>query len=49
MSNVALATTTHRKEGGMSDGTDTQVKVQMINNCRALMASGGLYKGRKSP
>ena len=49
VNSVALTTTTHRKMGGMSDGTDTQVKVQMINNCRALMASGGLYKGRKSP
>ena len=44
MSSVALATTTHRKEGGMSDGTDTQVKVQMINKCKVLMTSKRLYK-----
>ena len=37
VNSVALATTTHRKMGGMSDGTDTQVKVQMINKCKALI------------
>ena len=46
---VALATTTHTKIGEMSDGTGTQVKVQMINKCKALMTSRGLYKRRESP
>ena len=47
--NVILATTTHRKIGEMSDETNTQVKVQMINKCKVLMTSKGLYKRRESP
>ena len=31
LNSVVLATTTHRKLKRMSDGTDTQVKAQMIN------------------
>ena len=46
---VILATATHRKMGEMSDGTDTQVKVQIINKCKILMTSKGLYKGGESP
>ena len=46
---VTLAITTHRKIGEMSDGTGTQVKVQMINKCKVLMTSRGLYKRRESP
>ena len=49
MNSVVLATTTHRKMGGMSDGTGTQVKVQMINKCKALMTSRRLYKKGESP
>ena len=49
VNNVALATSTHRKMGGMSDGTDTQVKVQIINKCKALMTSRRLYKKGESP
>ena len=49
VNNVALATTTHRKMGGMSDRKDTQVEVQMINKCKALMNSRGLYKRGESP
>ena len=33
-----------QKDGGMFDGTGTQVKVQMINKCKVLMISNGLYK-----
>ena len=44
-----MATTTHRKMGKMSDGTGTQVKVQMINKCKALITSRGQYKRRESP
>ena len=47
--NVILATTTHRKMGEMSDGTGTKVKVQMINKCKVLMTSKGLYKRGESP
>ena len=39
-----MATTTHKKMVEMSNGTDTQVKVQMINKCKVLMISKGLYK-----
>ena len=46
---VTLATTTHRKMGEISDGMDTQVKVQMINKCKVLMTSRGLYKRGESP
>ena len=49
VNSVTLATTTHRKMGEMSDGTGTQVKVQMINRCKDLMISRGLYKRRESP
>ena len=47
--NVTLATTTHRKMGEMSDGTGTQVKVQMINKCKVLMTSRWIYKRGESP
>ena len=46
---VTLATTTHRKMGEMSDGMGTQVKIQMINKCKVLMTSRGLYKRKESP
>ena len=41
---VILATTTHRKMGEISDGTGTQVKVQMINKCKVLMTSKGYIR-----
>ena len=44
MNSTALATTTHRKMEGVSDGTSTQVRVQIINTCKAMMASRRLYK-----
>ena len=49
MNSVTLATTTHRKMREMSDGTGTQVKVQMINKCKVLMTSKELYKRGESP
>ena len=49
VNSVALATTTHKKMGEISDGMGTQVKVQMINQCKALMTSRGLYKRGESP
>ena len=48
MNSVTLATTTNRKMGEMSDGTGTQVKVQLINKCKVLMTSRELYKRRES-
>ena len=47
--NATLASTTHRKMGEVSDGTGTQVKVQMINKCKVLITSNGLYKRLESP
>ena len=44
MNNAALATTTHRKMEGVSDGISTQVGVQIINKCKATMVSRRLYK-----
>ena len=38
-----------QKDGEMSDGTSTQVKVQMIDKCRVQMTSKGLYKRGESP
>ena len=49
VNSVTLTTTTHRKMGEISDGTGTQVKVQMINKCKVLMTSRGLYKKGESP
>ena len=49
VNSVTLATATHRKMGEMSDGTDTQVKVQIINKCKVLMTSRRLYKRGESP
>ena len=45
---VTLATATHRKVGWMSNGTGTQVKVQMINKCKTLITLRRLYKRRAS-
>ena len=49
VNSVTLVTTTYRKMGEMSDGTGTQVKVQMINKCKVLMTSSVLYKRGGSP
>ena len=44
MNSAALATTTHTKIEGVSDGTSTQVRVQIINKCKVMMALRRLYK-----
>ena len=46
---VTLTTTTHRNMEEMSNRTGTQVKVQMINKCKVLITSRGLYKRVESP
>ena len=46
---VSLASATHRKIRKMSDGIDTQVKVQMVNKCKVLINLRRLYKRRRSP
>ena len=45
---VTLAIITHRKMGEVSNGTVTQVKVQMFNKCKALMTFMRIYKGGES-
>ena len=49
VNSVTLANATHRKIRWMSDGTDTQVKVQMVNKCKTIINLRRLYKRRKSP
>ena len=44
MNNAASTTTTHKRMEGVSDGTSTQVRVQIINKCKVMMASRRLYK-----
>ena len=46
---VTLASATHKRIREMSDGTGTQVKVQMANKCKVLINSRRLYKKRRSP
>ena len=46
MNSAALATITHKRLKGVSDGTGTQVGIQMINKCRIKMAQIGLYNVR---
>ena len=49
LNNAVLATTTHRRSEGMSDGTITQVATQMINKCRVKRVQEGLYNGKDPP
>ena len=43
LNSEVLATTTHRKPGGVSDGTSTQVISQTIDKCRVKMIQRKLY------
>ena len=49
LNNVALAITTHKKPKRVSDGTDTQVRAQMINKCRIKIIPKELYNVRDPP
>ena len=49
LNSAVLATTTHRRMKGVSDGMDTQVGTQMINKCRIKMAQKGLYNVKDPP
>ena len=49
LNSIVLATTTHRKPNRVSNGTDTQVRVQMINKCRIKMVQKELYNVRDPP
>ena len=49
LNSVSLATTTHKKPEKVSNGTDTQVRAQMINKYRIKMVQRELYNVRDSP
>ena len=49
LNSTSLATTTHKKPKNVSDGTNTQVRAQMINKYRIKMAKRELYNVRDSP
>ena len=49
LNNVALAIATHRRPKRVSDGTDTQVRAQMVNKCRIRMVQKELYNVRDPP
>ena len=49
LNSAALATTTHRRPEGMSDGTSTQVATQMIDKCKIKLVQEGLYNRRDLP
>ena len=49
LNSAALATTTHKRPEGVSDGTSTQVVAQMINKCRFKIVQEELYKRRDPP
>ena len=44
MNSITLANATHRGPRKVTDGTSTQVRVQMINRCKVKMNHKGLYK-----
>ena len=46
LNSAILATITHRKLERVSDGIDTQVRTQMINNYRIKMVQRELYNAR---
>ena len=46
LNSAALATTTHRKPEGVSDGINTQVVAQMTNKCKIKIVQKELYNVR---
>ena len=49
LNDAALATASHKKPKGVSDGTGTQVRTQMVNKCRIKIIQRELYKVRDPP
>ena len=49
LNSAALATITNKKLKMVSNGTDTQVRAQMINKCRIKMVQEKIYNGRDPP
>ena len=48
LNSAALATATQRELERVSDGTSTQVEVQMINKWRVKIIQKRIYKGKDS-
>ena len=46
LNSAALTITTYRKSKRVSDGIDSQVRVQMINKCRIKMVQREIYNVR---
>ena len=49
LNSAALTTTTYRKSKRVSNGINTQVRVQMINKCRIKMVQREIYNVRDPP
>ena len=49
LNSAVLATTTHRRPEKVSNGTNTQVVVQMINKCRIKIVQREVYNVRDPP
>ena len=49
LNSTVLVTTTHRKPKRVSDGKDTQIRVQITNKCRIKMIWRELYNVRDLP
>ena len=49
LNNTVLTTTTHKRPERVSDGTNTQVVVQMIDKCRIKIIQRELYNVRDPP
>ena len=49
LNSAVLATTTHRMLERVSDGTNTQVEAQIINECRTKIVQKELYNVRDPP
>jgi len=49
LNSAVLSTTTHKKPKRVSDGTDTQVKAQMINKCRMKIVQREIYNVKDPP
>ena len=49
LNSIALATTTHRKPGRVSNGISTQVKAQMIDKGRIKMIQKKIYNVKDPP
>ena len=48
LNSAVLATITHRRLEGVTDGTSTQIAAQIIDKCKMKRVQEGLYN-RKDP